>query len=70
MELGAGCVFRGVPRLAGGEPAVVYPGSAVFSFVTTIPPADWPVDDRSIFAFRFEALRRAMVEAKQTSRPR
>ncbi|MBI1818614.1 MAG: hypothetical protein HYR72_26815 [Deltaproteobacteria bacterium] len=39
-------------------------GPSVFSFVTTIPPADWPVDDRSIFAFHFEALRRAMVEAK------
>ena len=39
-------------------------GPSVFSFVTPIPPADWPVDDRSIFAFHFEALRRAMGDAK------
>ena len=42
---------------------IVY-GPSRFSFVTVIPPADWPVDDRSIFAFHFEALRRAMLEAK------
>ena len=39
-------------------------GPSIFSFVTPIPPADWPVDDRSVFAFHFEALRRAMVQAK------
>jgi hypothetical protein len=39
-------------------------GLLAFSFVTPIPPADWPVDDRSIFAFHFEALRRAMAEAR------
>jgi hypothetical protein len=39
-------------------------GPSVFRFVTTIPPAEWPVDDRSIFAFHFEPLRRVMVEAK------
>ena len=39
-------------------------GPSIFSFVMPIPPADWPVDDRSIFAFHFEALRRAMAEVK------
>ncbi|HVN84206.1 MAG TPA: hypothetical protein VMW17_05090 [Candidatus Binatia bacterium] len=39
-------------------------GPSIFSFETPIPPADWPVDNRSIFAFHFEALRRAMAQAK------
>jgi len=60
-------------RTAAGEASKLYNdtysspilyGPSIFSFVTGIPPADWPVDNRSIFAFHFEALRRAMAEAK------
>jgi hypothetical protein len=39
-------------------------GPSVSGFITPIPPADWPVDDRSVFAFHFEALRRAMAKAR------
>jgi hypothetical protein len=39
-------------------------GPSTFGFITPIPPADWPADDRSVFAFHFEALRRAMATAR------
>jgi hypothetical protein len=39
-------------------------GPSIFSFVVPVPPAGWPVDDRSVFAFHFEALRRAMAAAR------
>jgi hypothetical protein len=39
-------------------------GPSAFSWVMPFAPASWPVDDDSMFAFHFEALHRAMEDAK------
>jgi len=45
--------------------AMVYGRSGAFSFNLEPPPSDSQVDRRSLFGWHFEALRRAMLDARQ-----
>jgi hypothetical protein len=44
--------------------AMVYGRGGAFSFNLELPPSDARVNDRSLFSWQFEALRRAMLETR------
>ncbi|MFG0318570.1 MAG: hypothetical protein ACF8XB_14945, partial [Planctomycetota bacterium JB042] len=48
--------------------AMIYGRGGAFSFNLIPPPSDSRVDSRSLFSWHFEALRRAMIPAKESLR--